>query len=239
MSGKKQTKLKTLKDLNKWEKNPRKISASKARILAKTLLEYGDLSGIVFNKQNQKLVGGHQRADILSNAEITIIETYKEATKQGTTALGYALIDGEKYSYREVFWDEDRHTAAAIAANKAGGDWDMFVLKDLVLELDSLNIDTELTGFDHIEIENIVNAYKNLDVISGGNDVNKEYEGMPEYEHEDDRPYKKMVVKFENEEDYQDFVSRLELDVTNSTSAIWFPQRERSANIEVVYEAVE
>lgn len=239
MSKKVKNEHKTLKDLNKWEKNPRKITASKARILAKTLLEYGDMSGIVYNKQIKKLAGGHQRADILKNAEIVIIETLDKPNEQGTIARGYAIIDGEKFNYREVMWDEAKHAAAALAANKAGGDWDMFLVKDIILELDSLNIDTELTGYDHIEIENILNAYKNIDVIAGGNDVNKEYEGMPEYEHEDDRPYKKMVVKFENEEDYQEFVKRLELDVTKSTSAIWFPQRERTENTDFVYEAVE
>lgn len=229
----------TLKDLSKWERNPRKITASKARILAKTLMEYGDLSGIVFNKQNKRLVGGHQRVDALATAEIVVEETFKVPTKTGTVALGYAVIDGEKYTYREVMWDEAKHTAAAIAANKAGGEWDMFLLKDLILDLDCLNIDVELTGFDGVEIENIVNAYKNLESIGAEkNDVNEAYEGMPEYDHEDDRPFKKILVKFENQEDYDFFCERLELDVTKSTSSIWYPQRERRETSTEVYETM-
>jgi len=145
-------------DLPDWQKNPRKITPSKARILAKTLQEFGDLSGFVFNKQNDSLVSGHQRKSILENAEIQITEKYDTPTAQGTTAIGYAVIDGEKFAYREVMWDEDKHTAAAIAANKGAGEWDFATLKDLMLEMDSGAFDMEFTGFELPEIENMMGA---------------------------------------------------------------------------------
>lgn len=143
-------------DLKKWDKNPRKITASKARILAKTLREYGDLSGIVFNKANGQLVSGHQRSEALGSAEIQIVKGYDTPTKQGTVAVGWAVIDGEVHYYREVWFDEKKHAAAAIAANKSAGDWDWAQLKDIALDLDDGAFDLELTGFDLIELENML-----------------------------------------------------------------------------------
>jgi hypothetical protein len=221
---------KKVKDLLKWERNPRKISPSKARILAKTLKEFGDLSGIVFNVQNKKLVGGHQRQESLAEAEIEITERFKKPTLQGTVAYGFAIINGEKFAYREVSWDEKTHTAAAIAANKGAGEWDMSILKDLIIELDDFKVDMELTGFELPEVENILNAFKGMgENISSElvNDIAAEYEGMPEYEHEDDRPYHKVLVKFENEDDYQDFLKKLNLKLPENAKFTWYPERER------------
>lgn len=143
-------------DLKKWDKNPRKITPSKARILAKNLLEFGDLSGVVYNKKLDKLVGGHQRISVFSDSDITITEKYKSPTKQGTTALGYITMDGERYSYREVSWDEKLHEAASIAANNNAGEWDFPELKDILSDLDDGAFDMEMTGFDLAQIEDIL-----------------------------------------------------------------------------------
>lgn len=222
--------VKNVSQLEKWEKNPRKITAEKARILLKTLKEFGDLGGIVFNKKNQKLVSGHQRSDALAQGEIIYTEKYPKPNEVGTCAIGYIIFGDEKFSYREVFWDEKKHAAAALAANKSAGEWDVFKLKDVILDLDDPAFDFELTGFPQIEVENILNAFKNYEPVSSGesvtNDVLSEYEGMPEYEHEDDSPYHKIIVKFANEDDYKKFCEILEIDITTNTKTTWYPQRE-------------
>jgi len=147
-------------ELQKWVKNPRKITASKARILSKTLRQFGDLSGIVMNKANGQLVGGHMRADALGASQIEITEKYDKPTAQGTIARGWAILDGEKHAYREVLFDEQTHAAAAIAANKGAGEWDYIALKDLALELDTGAFDLELTGFELPEFENLLGGFK-------------------------------------------------------------------------------
>jgi hypothetical protein len=230
-----------ISELSKWEKNPRKLTPAKARILAKTLSQFGDLSGIVFNVQNKKLVGGHQRQEPLAEAKIEIVERYKKPTDQGTTAVGWAILGKERYAYREVSWDEKTHTAAAIAANKGAGEWDMSVLKDLIIELDAATMDMELTGFENTEVENILNAYKNMEVpglsTEDVNSVIEEYSGMPEYEHEDDRPYHKILVKFEDEASFRDFLKKLGIEVskTEKQKNIWYPERERRDMKDLAY----
>lgn len=148
---------KRIEELKVWEKNPRRIKASKKRILAKTIQEYGDLSGIVFNRRNQRLVGGHQRAEAMpSGATVSYEKTFNPPTKKGTTAIGHVEIAGERYHFREVDWDEDTHAAAAIAANKGAGEWDFPKLKELMGELDTGAFDFELTGFELPDIENFM-----------------------------------------------------------------------------------
>jgi hypothetical protein len=147
-------------DLAHWEKNPRTATPSKGRILGKTLTRFGDLSGIVFNVRNKRLVSGHQRAKFLESAEIQIDEKLNEPDHQGTVARGYAVLGNEKYTYREVDFCEEDHGLAAIAANNGTGQWHFPTLKDLVLELDTGKVDIELTGFEMPEIENMLGTVK-------------------------------------------------------------------------------
>jgi hypothetical protein len=148
--------MKSLKDLNPNPSNPRKITDEILNSLQKSLVEFGDLSGFVFNRTTNRLVGGHQRQKVLPDVPIVIDKIYSEPTKAGTIAEGHLEIDGEIHKYREVLWDEVKEKAANIAANKHGGSWDYDILSDWLIDLDSHNIDLDLTGFDKKEIEGLL-----------------------------------------------------------------------------------
>lgn len=144
-------------DLNPNPKNPRKITDAKLDMLKRAMLEFGDLSGIVFNRKSKQLVGGHQRTRWMDpNAEVTLTKKYPKPTKTGTVAEGYLELDGERYAYREVAWDKHREMAANIAANKGAGEWDMPELTEWIKELSSFDaddFDMSLTMFDEEELE--------------------------------------------------------------------------------------
>jgi DNA modification methylase len=145
-----------VKDLAPHPKNPRTISDQKLKQLKKALIEFGDLSGIVFNRKSGQLVGGHQRAKHLdADTPVTITKTYSRPTKTGTVAEGYVLLDGERFSYREVSWDKHKEMAANIAANKGAGSWDLPELGEWIKELSSFDVDfdMDLTMFDEDELE--------------------------------------------------------------------------------------
>lgn len=95
-----------ISDLKADPKNPRKITDKKLELLKKSILDNGDLGGIVFNKRKGELVGGHQRLKVIpEDAKITYIKEYDQATPKGTLAIGYIEVDGELFGYREVDWD--------------------------------------------------------------------------------------------------------------------------------------
>lgn len=135
--------------------NPRTITPAKAAQLKKTLLEFGDLSGIVFNKKTQHLVGGHRRVENFSPAgDVVYTRKFKKPTRAGTVAEGYVTLSGERFSYREVSWPLAREKAANIAANKNAGEWNLPALGKWIKELGSFDVDfdLELTMFDAEEI---------------------------------------------------------------------------------------
>ncbi len=125
-------------DLKPNAKNPRKVTDKKLKDLKKSMDEFGDLSGIVFNKRSGQLVGGHQRIQVLP----------KNAIIDGNRIV---VPDIGDFSYREVDWDENKEKAANIAANKGAGEWDMDQLGDWFKELDSSGFDLDLTMFDESE----------------------------------------------------------------------------------------
>lgn len=123
--------------------NPRKITDPKLKMLEKSLAEFGSLDGFVFNTNTHRLVGGHQRQKVFKKAKVT---------KFKGSPYGYVEWKGERFPYREVNWPEAKEKAANIAANKGGGEWDTEQLTKWFQELQALNYDLELTGFDLSEI---------------------------------------------------------------------------------------
>lgn len=150
-----------LSDLAPHPKNPRKISDDQLKRLTRSLEKFGDLSGIVFNLKTKRVVGGHQRIKALpSRAKITIETTHKKPTSTGTVATGFIEIKGERFSYRQVSWDEDTEKAANIAANKHGGEWDVPQLTEWLSELNLSGFEMDLTGFGSDELEKILKIEK-------------------------------------------------------------------------------
>jgi hypothetical protein len=75
-------------------------------------------------------------------------------------AEGFVLLNGERFSYREVTWDKTREKAANIAANKNAGEWDLPQLNEWLKELSSFDIDFDinLTMFDAKELAELPDA---------------------------------------------------------------------------------
>jgi hypothetical protein len=140
--------------------NPRKITPEQLKMLADSLRRFGDLSGLILNVSTNHLVGGHQRVKVLGAAPVEITKRYDRPTPNGTVAEGFVIFEGERYTYREVSWDERTENAAMIAANKHGGDWDIPMLSTLLLELDTGEFDVSLTGFSSQELEKMVRGVK-------------------------------------------------------------------------------
>ncbi len=138
-----------IQDLKHNEENPRTISDKKLEMLKKSLAEFGDLGGFVYNTKTKRLVGGHQRSKVFKpDTTICIEKKYAKATKTGTIAEGYALLNGERFKYREVNWDSVKEKAANIAANKGAGEWDLPKLGEWLKEIDGFGFDLNLTMFE-------------------------------------------------------------------------------------------
>ena len=142
----------TLTSLHANPQNPRRITSDRLAMLERSLAEFGDLSPIILNIRTGHLLGGHQRTKVLrdkfGDADITITQTYEPATSVGTVREGYVLIDGERFAYREVDFDENRERLANLAANRGAGDFDDDGLKNWLADLAQEDLDLDLSMFD-------------------------------------------------------------------------------------------
>lgn len=144
------------------KKNPRTISKHDFEALKKSIKEFGDLSGVVFNRTTGQLAGGHQRIEAFKRLEgqkrVVITHEYPEPNRQGTVAIGYVDYDNEQYAYREVVWSPERETAANIAANRIQGEFDLDLLGELTHELSKLEDKSllDLTGQTEDEVDKLL-----------------------------------------------------------------------------------
>lgn len=116
------------------EYNPRKKlkKSDKEYIKIKNSIEkFGYIDPIILNK-DFTVIGGHQRLTVLKDLK------YKE--------IDCVIVDISK----------EEEKALNIGLNKISGDWDKDLLKDLFLDLKLTDIDLDLTGFDDIEISELI-----------------------------------------------------------------------------------
>lgn len=146
---------KTVADLTGDPGNPRVWPPEQLALLAEAMRRFGDLSGIVYNRTTGNLVGGHQRNRALPESASIEIDGQRRRTPndQGTVAVGWIMLDGERWRYREVKVDLETEQAMNLAANKFGEqmwDYDKLAAK---LGVFSGSADATLSGFTAAEIE--------------------------------------------------------------------------------------
>lgn len=129
-----------ISELNQAKYNPR-IELSETdetfKKIEKSIEEFGYVEPIIVNKQNNVIVGGHQKVNVLK--------------KNGYTEIECVIVD----------LDERQEKKLNLALNKITGFWDNEKLKELFDELELSEEELFATGFDKFELENL-----NTDFIS-------------------------------------------------------------------------
>lgn len=132
------------------EYNPRSMDASNRDKLRDGLQEFGLVESLVWNERTGNLVGGHQRMVVLDGEN-----------KHKDYSVPVTVVD----------LDPARERALNVALNNPSlqGDWDYDKLKLVLVEIQTAEIDIELTGFDEMEIKTLT---INMDDASymGGDD---------------------------------------------------------------------
>jgi len=152
-----------LSDLKEAPYNPRDISEEALKGLSTSIGEFGDLSGIVFNKRTGNLVAGHQRIKALKEKYGDIDISFSE---DGNAAV--VTLDGYIFPVRFVDWSIEKEKLANISANNPNIQGEF--TPGLQLVVSDLKISTSpelLSGLniDQLEIKPL-NHEINLDVNS-------------------------------------------------------------------------
>lgn len=152
--------IRTVADLKPDPGNPRRITAEVRAKLARSMEEFGDLSGVIRNIVTDELVGGHERVERFRRDDppVEIVERFNPPTAKGTIAVGFVIWDDERWAYREVAWERPKQIAANIAANnpELQGEFEFTKLADNVTALEGYGYDATLSGFDGRGLEKLM-----------------------------------------------------------------------------------
>lgn len=146
-------KVMTISSLTAAKYNPRKITQENFEGLTYSIKEFGDLSGITFNRTTGNLVTGHQRVR-------SLMQEFGEDLPIAKN--GILLPDGSHFHVRFVEWDEKKEVAANIAANNPHLQGEFTV--DLQTLLADINRDTEI-AFDKLRFDALYNEDDLFDSI--------------------------------------------------------------------------
>lgn len=150
-------KLKT-KSLIPADYNPRKdLKAGDPEYdkLKQSIQEFGYVEPIIWNKTTGRVVGGHQRLKVLLD--------------MGVTEVDCVVIE----------MDEDKEKALNVALNKISGDWDKDKLMLLITDLQGVDFDVSLTGFDAAELDELFKDSLKEGIEDDEFDVDAELEKPP------------------------------------------------------------
>ena len=115
-----------------------------------SILEFGYVEPIIVN-YDMTVIGGHQRLTVLKD-------------------LGYTEVQCVEVHIE----DENKVKALNIALNKITGAWNEQLLADLIVDLQAANFNTDFTGFEAPEIEQLFSKVLNKDITEDDFDVEAE-----------------------------------------------------------------
>jgi len=123
--------------LNSSEYKPRKDLKPEDieyKKIKRSIEKFGYVDPLILNK-DMTVIGGNQRLKVLKELN------YKK--------VDCVLLD----------LDKTKEKALNIALNKIEGEWDLLKLKDLLQELNTGEIDMDITGFDYTDLEKLMTQF--------------------------------------------------------------------------------
>ena len=99
--------------------------------LKNSILTFGYVEPVLWNKRTGHIIGGHQR--------------YKVLVEMDKKEIDCVIVD----------MDIENEKALNIALNKVSGDWDKDKLMLLIEDLQGVDFDVSLTGFDPAELDDL------------------------------------------------------------------------------------
>lgn len=135
------------------EYNPRKklkAGDKEYEKIKNSIQEFGYVEPIIVN-YDMTVIGGHQRLTVLKD-------------------LGYTEVQCVQVHIE----DENKVKALNIALNKITGAWNEQLLADLIVDLQAANFNTDFTGFEAPEIEQLFSKVHNKDIKEDDFDVEAE-----------------------------------------------------------------
>lgn len=139
-----------IKDIIPAEYNPRLISEEDYEKLQNSMSEFGVVDPIIINLNNNRIIGGHQRYDVLLDKHYEDNNFFDELYLMKLGDIGWVFTDTDLQ-----IKSDDHEKALNLALNKISGEWDYGKLNPLLDDLSLKGFDLHLTGFNNLELHEI------------------------------------------------------------------------------------
>lgn len=192
-------------DINPADYNPRKISNEDYQKLTQSIKTYGLVDPIIINLNDNTVIGGHQRYDVLMDMYINN-EIDKELSLLKLGDVGWVFTDDSLNVQ-----DENYEMALNLSLNKISGEWDDDKLAVVLEDLEVNGFDVELTGFDSEEVKKMtfVEDSDEFDELAGFNDYDEKY-GNKEEKEDVEKVYFKLVLMLSSEKEQEELYLQLQ-----------------------------
>ena len=181
-----------------WKTEQRKIN---------DLIPYENNPRKLSEKQKEDLIKSLEKFDLVEipaiNTNNKIISGHQRMFVMQLLGRGEEIID-VRIPDREL--TEEEFKEYLIRSNKNHADWEFDILNEF-FDKESLME----WGFEENELGREIN------------NIDKEWIDMPEYNSENMKSYRKIIVHFANEENIKTFFELINQKYTEKTKFIWFP----------------
>ena len=162
------------------------------------------------------------------------------STRSGFIVRGHGrLLAAQQLEVKEVpvdfqdYGSDAEEWADLIADNKIAefADTNTEMLRDLLVEFDSIEFDVNLVGFSDVELMTLLNEGE------GATDAEEEWKGMPEFVQEDAGSFRDLIVHFADQEALDKFLEITGIPITDKTKYVWYPEIEIDCIIGEAYKS--
>jgi len=122
----------------------------------------------------------------------------------------------------------------AIRDNQQWGEWQEDQLSELLAGLHEQGSALDILGFEDTELNKLLSS---VGLAEPETDRFAEWQGMPEYESEDQSAAYKAIVNFASEEDMKAFEKLIGQQIPRNSRSVWYPPQERSDSRNFAYVA--
>lgn len=197
--------------------NARKHNPRNVGLIERALGEVGAARSIVIDENGVVLAG---------NA------TVEAAAAAGIERMQVVDADGETIiAVRRRNLTPDQKKRLALFDNRTSelADWD---IEQLLADRDA-GIDLASVGFSDFELAELLNE------PMSPFDPSAEWQGMPEFEQDDQTPVKQLTINFAHADDLATFARLVEQTITMETRSVWFPAKGRERLRDLAYVGIE
>ena len=148
-----------LTDIVPADYNPRHISNEEKKKLENSIDNFGIVEPILINLSNNRIIGGHQRFDVLFDQHLLDNDLYAEVNLlRLNESFGWVFPDNDK-----TLESEDMEKALNLVLNRVSGDWDQNKLHVIFQDLKESGFNQMgLTGFNNDEITGFTGLTNNM-----------------------------------------------------------------------------